>query len=60
MFNLKTIATLFPAFTTILVHGSGQGGRMSAGSLDHFWADKIVKTIIPLDAYMVEIIVEGE
>ena len=60
MFTLKTIAQLFPGFVTLLVHGSGMGSRMSAGNLDKSWEDKTVKTIIPLDDYTAEIIVEGE
>lgn len=60
MFTLKAIAALFPAYSTILVHGAGQGARMSTGDIAQDWANRIVKTIIPLDAYLVEIVVEGD
>lgn len=60
MFDLKSVATLFTAYTVILIHGTGHGVRMYAGDIDLSWADKIVKTVIPLYAYQVEIIVEDE
>lgn len=57
---LKELASKIPGYCTLLVHGSGMGVRMSAGDIDKSWEDRIVKTIIPLNSYMAEIIVEGE
>lgn len=58
--SLKDLATKFPGYCTLLVHGSGMGVKMSAGDIDKFWGNRMVKAIIPLDAYMAEIIVEDE
>lgn len=57
---LKELASKIPGYCILLVHGSGMGSRMAAGDIDKSLEDKIVKTIIPLDAYKAEIIVEGE
>ena len=57
---LKELASKFPGYCTLLVHGSGMGVRMSAGDIDKSLEDKTVKAIIPLNAYIAEIIVEGE
>lgn len=57
---LKELASKFPGYCTLLVHGSGMGVRMSAGDIDKSLEDKIVKTIIPLNPYIAEILVEGE
>lgn len=57
---LKELASKFPGYCILLVHGFGMGSRMAAGDIDNFWEDRIVKNIIPLDAYTAEIIVEGE
>lgn len=57
---LKELASKFPGYCTLLVHGSGMGVRMAAGDIDKSLEDKIVKTIIPLNPYVAEILVEGE
>lgn len=57
---LKELASKMPGYCTLLVHGSGMGVRMSAGDIDKSLEDKIVKTIIPLNPYIAEILVEGE
>ena len=57
---LKDLATKFPGYCTLLVHGNGMGVKMSAGDIDKSWENRVVKRIIPLDAYMAEIIVEGD
>lgn len=57
---LKELASKMPGYCTLLVHGSGMGVRMSAGDIDKSLEDKTVKTIIPLNPYIAEILVEGE
>lgn len=57
---LKELASKIPGYCTLLVHGSGMGSRMYAGDIDKSWEDRIVKTIIPLNSYTAEIIMEGE
>ncbi len=57
---LKDLTAKIPGYCILLVHGSGLGSRMSAGNLDKSWEDRTVKTIIPLDDYTAEIIVEDE
>lgn len=57
---LKELASKFPGYCTLLVHGSGMGSRMAAGDIDKSLEDKIVKTIIPLNPYVAEILVEDE
>lgn len=57
---LKELASKFPGYCILLVHGFGMGEKMAAGDIDKLWENRIVKTIIPLDAYKAEIVVEGE
>lgn len=57
---LKELASKMPGYCTLLVHGSGMGVRMSAVDIDKSWEDRLVKTIIPLNPYVAEILVEDE
>ena len=59
---LKELASKFPGYCTLLVHGRGKGYNVIPAEVESNpdLAHKIVATIIPLDAYKAEIIVEGE